>query len=134
MHTVKRAAELTGVPAATLRVWERRYGVVTPSRTEGGYRVYDDAALLRTEIDAEGRATMTRHDGERRVVEVRNAAGATKVFGYDPEGAKTLANLGGLGAGVEARRPQQGAVGRGDPGPPRPPGGGNIAVPGEPGC
>jgi methanogenic corrinoid protein MtbC1 len=44
---VKRAAELTGVPAATLRVWERRYGVVTPSRTEGGYRVYDDAALRR---------------------------------------------------------------------------------------
>ncbi len=47
MHTVKRAAELTGVPAATLRVWERRYGVVTPSRTEGGYRVYDDASLRR---------------------------------------------------------------------------------------
>jgi DNA-binding transcriptional MerR regulator/methylmalonyl-CoA mutase cobalamin-binding subunit len=47
VHTVKRAAELTGVPAATLRVWERRYGVVTPSRTAGGYRVYDDAALRR---------------------------------------------------------------------------------------
>jgi DNA-binding transcriptional MerR regulator len=47
VHTVKRAAELTGVPAATLRVWERRYGVVTPTRTEGGYRVYDDAALRR---------------------------------------------------------------------------------------
>ena len=47
MHTVKRAAELTGVPATTLRVWERRYGVVTPSRTEGGYRVYDDASLRR---------------------------------------------------------------------------------------
>jgi MerR family transcriptional regulator, light-induced transcriptional regulator len=47
VHTVKRAAELTGVPAATLRVWERRYGVVTPSRTEGGYRVYDDASLRR---------------------------------------------------------------------------------------
>lgn len=47
MHTVKRAVELTGVPAATLRVWERRYGVVTPTRTKGGYRVYDDAALRR---------------------------------------------------------------------------------------
>src|SRR4051812_35828147 len=28
-------------------MWERRYGVVTPSRTEGGYRVYDDASLRR---------------------------------------------------------------------------------------
>ena len=28
MYTIKRAAELTGVPAATLRAWERRYDVV----------------------------------------------------------------------------------------------------------
>lgn len=45
MFTIKHAAELTGVPVATLRAWERRYGVVAPSRTEGGYRLYDDAAL-----------------------------------------------------------------------------------------
>lgn len=45
MYTIKRAAELTGVPVATLRAWERRYAVVTPQRTEGGYRLYDDAAL-----------------------------------------------------------------------------------------
>ncbi len=45
MYTIKRAAELTGVPVATLRAWERRYAVVTPQRTEGGYRLYDDGAL-----------------------------------------------------------------------------------------
>ncbi|WP_371417972.1 MerR family DNA-binding transcriptional regulator, partial [Janibacter hoylei] len=27
MYTIKRAAELTGVSAATLRAWERRYDV-----------------------------------------------------------------------------------------------------------
>ena len=47
MYTVKHAAALTGIPAATLRMWERRYAVVTPSRTDSGYRVYDDRALQR---------------------------------------------------------------------------------------
>ena len=47
MYTVKHAAALTGIPAATLRMWERRYEVVTPTRTDSGYRVYDDRALQR---------------------------------------------------------------------------------------
>lgn len=45
MYTIKRAAELTGVPVATLRAWERRYGVVTPRRTDAGYRLYDERSL-----------------------------------------------------------------------------------------
>ena len=47
VYTVKRAAALTGISADTLRMWERRYGVVAPVRTEGGYRLYDDAAIAR---------------------------------------------------------------------------------------
>lgn len=31
----------TGVSQETLRAWERRYGVLRPRRTGGGYRVYD---------------------------------------------------------------------------------------------
>ena len=45
MHTIGHAAALTGIPAATLRAWERRYGLVSPVRTESGYRLYDDHAL-----------------------------------------------------------------------------------------
>ena len=43
------AARLAGVPAATLRVWERRYGVVGPAKTESGQRVYSqhDVSRLR---------------------------------------------------------------------------------------
>ena len=40
MYTIKRAAELTGISVATLRAWERRYGVVAPKRSDGGYRLY----------------------------------------------------------------------------------------------
>lgn len=47
MYTIKRAAELTGVPAATLRAWERRYAVVEPARTDAGYRLYDEDSLGR---------------------------------------------------------------------------------------
>jgi DNA-binding transcriptional MerR regulator/methylmalonyl-CoA mutase cobalamin-binding subunit len=47
MHTVKHAAELTGIPADTIRMWERRYGVVSPTRSDGGYRLYDETALRR---------------------------------------------------------------------------------------
>jgi DNA-binding transcriptional MerR regulator/methylmalonyl-CoA mutase cobalamin-binding subunit len=45
MFTIKQAAQRTGVSEASLRAWERRYGVVTPRRTESGYRMYDEQAL-----------------------------------------------------------------------------------------
>lgn len=47
MYTIKEAATRTGLTVAVLRAWERRYGVVAPTRTAGGYRVYDEAALGR---------------------------------------------------------------------------------------
>ncbi len=46
-YTVKQVAELTGVLETTLRVWERRYAVVSPERSEAGYRRYDDAQVDR---------------------------------------------------------------------------------------
>lgn len=45
MFTISQAAQRTGIPAATLRAWERRYGIVTPRRTDSGYRLYDERAL-----------------------------------------------------------------------------------------
>ena len=42
-------AEATGVPTATLRAWERRYGVPAPKRAGNQYRLYseEDVALIR---------------------------------------------------------------------------------------
>lgn len=45
MVTIKKVAELTGVPEHTLRAWERRYGLVEPARSPSGYRLYDEAAI-----------------------------------------------------------------------------------------
>ena len=46
---IQAAAALSGVPAATLRAWERRYGVPIPRRTASAYRLYnaDDVELVR---------------------------------------------------------------------------------------
>ncbi len=47
MYTIKEASARTGIPVALLRAWERRYAVVSPARTEAGYRLYDDQAIQR---------------------------------------------------------------------------------------
>src|SRR5207342_3679553 len=47
MYTIKQAAARTGLSIPTIRAWERRYGVVSPTRTAAGYRLYDDAAIAR---------------------------------------------------------------------------------------
>lgn len=47
VYTIKRASELLGVPEATLRTWERRYGLGATGRSSSGYRLYDDSALAR---------------------------------------------------------------------------------------
>jgi MerR family transcriptional regulator, light-induced transcriptional regulator len=41
-YRIKSVAAQTGVSTATLRAWERRYGLVQPTRSEGGYRLYSD--------------------------------------------------------------------------------------------
>jgi DNA-binding transcriptional MerR regulator/methanogenic corrinoid protein MtbC1 len=45
MYTIKEASARTGVGAPLIRAWERRYGVVKPTRTPSGYRLYDDATI-----------------------------------------------------------------------------------------
>lgn len=47
-YRIKRVAHLTGINPATLRAWERRYGLVAPDRTDSGYRLYtdEDVAML----------------------------------------------------------------------------------------
>ncbi len=41
-YRIQAVADMTGIPAATLRAWERRYGVPAPERTESSYRLYSD--------------------------------------------------------------------------------------------
>ncbi len=48
-YRIQVAAEQSGLSEQVIRAWERRYGVLKPKRTPGGYRVYTerDIALLK---------------------------------------------------------------------------------------
>ena len=49
-HPIGVVAERTGLSLDVLRVWERRYGVVAPTRAAGGQRLYSDADLERLRL------------------------------------------------------------------------------------
>jgi MerR family transcriptional regulator, light-induced transcriptional regulator len=40
---IREVSRITGVNPITLRAWERRYGLIAPTRTEGGHRLYSCA-------------------------------------------------------------------------------------------
>jgi DNA-binding transcriptional MerR regulator len=47
--TLKAVSRRTGIPAATLRTWQRRYGFMRPERSLGGYRLYGEQDIDRIE-------------------------------------------------------------------------------------
>jgi len=49
-HPIGVASERTGLSLDVLRVWERRYGAVAPTRAAGGQRLYSDADLERLRL------------------------------------------------------------------------------------
>lgn len=46
IYNIKAVSEATGLPAATLRAWERRYGALSPGRTASGYRLYSSRDIV----------------------------------------------------------------------------------------
>ncbi|WP_339843805.1 MerR family transcriptional regulator [uncultured Halopseudomonas sp.] len=45
MIPIREVCKATGVNPVTLRAWERRYGLITPHRTEKGHRLYTEANI-----------------------------------------------------------------------------------------
>jgi MerR family transcriptional regulator, light-induced transcriptional regulator len=57
VYTIKTVVQETGIAPATLRAWERRYGVLSPGRSNGGYRLYSERDIatlrwLKNQVDA----------------------------------------------------------------------------------
>jgi CheY-like chemotaxis protein len=46
VYSIGAVERMLGIPAATVRNWEERYGLVAPERSAGGHRLY-----TRTEVD-----------------------------------------------------------------------------------
>lgn len=56
-YRIAAVSKETGVPIATVRMWERRYGVVSPARSSGNSRLYsrqdiERLSLLKLAVDA----------------------------------------------------------------------------------
>lgn len=47
LYPMRVVSRMTGLPADTIRAWEKRYGAVRPSRTEGRARRYSEAEVRR---------------------------------------------------------------------------------------
>ncbi len=50
VYKIGAVARLTGISPDTLRIWERRYSVVTPERTSTGDRLYDADDIARLQL------------------------------------------------------------------------------------
>jgi MerR family transcriptional regulator, light-induced transcriptional regulator len=91
----------TGVAVPTLRAWERRYGLLTPDRTEGGHRLYSDRdiervrAMLRLLEDGWSAAAAAREV-------VREPASVTHLRPIPGEGAASLDLVRRLEAAIDA--------------------------------
>ena len=46
-YSIKDLEKITGIKAHTIRIWEKRYGIVEPSRTLTNIRFYSDEDLRR---------------------------------------------------------------------------------------
>lgn len=46
-YSIKDLEKLTGIKAHTIRIWEKRYGIVMPERTKSNIRCYSDSDLKR---------------------------------------------------------------------------------------
>jgi methanogenic corrinoid protein MtbC1 len=46
LYNTKAVVHQTGVPAPTLRAWERRYGILTPRRSDNDYRLYSERDII----------------------------------------------------------------------------------------
>ena len=50
IYRIGAVSRLTSIPTGTIRVWERRYGVVEPGRSDGGFRLYSHRDVERLRV------------------------------------------------------------------------------------
>ena len=97
MYTIKQAAARAGVTVPVMRAWERRYGIVAPSRTPAGYRLYDDLAIervraMRALVRAGWQPSIAAHEVlERGAAEALAAAAPGRPAQADERGPESVA-------------------------------------------
>ena len=81
-YRIQVAAELTGLTAPQLRVWEKRYGIPKPRRSDSRYRLYSDEDLVELREMARLVSTgLAPSEAARRVKDARSPSFATLSIG-----------------------------------------------------
>lgn len=91
VYSIGAASRVLGVPAATLRTWQDRYGVVLPQRSPGGHRLYsrDQLEQLRFLADQVA-AGLSPADAHRLLNEQIASGEGLRTAGTDAGGGKLL--------------------------------------------
>lgn len=95
---IEAVARRTGVPAATLRKWEQRYGVLKPDRTEGLHRRYSERDVLRVEW------LKARLEEGYRIGEAAELLGRDPEFGAATDAVELVAEIVAATASPSASR------------------------------
>jgi DNA-binding transcriptional MerR regulator len=89
VYSIGAVAQMLGIPAATLRTWEERYGLPVPERSPGGHRVYsrDQVEQLRF-VKAQLDQGIPPADAHRLLAE--RAAGSVSFGAREAAGTRLL--------------------------------------------
>jgi DNA-binding transcriptional MerR regulator/methylmalonyl-CoA mutase cobalamin-binding subunit len=96
-HPIRVVSQRTGLSTPVLRAWERRYQAVTPSRSEGGQRLYSDHDLRRLQLLA------TAVDGGRSIGLIADL-GLTELEALIDEDRETPVHSVGAATAPDVRR------------------------------
>jgi MerR family transcriptional regulator, light-induced transcriptional regulator len=89
LYSIKDLERITGIKAHTIRIWEKRYGIVAPDRTESNIRLYCDmevkklmnvSILLKNGYKISRVAELDQEQLSRKVMEVSMVSN-----GYDSQ-------------------------------------------------
>lgn len=66
IYSINAVSDITGVPATALRFWENRFGIIKPTRTEGGHRLFsrediDRIKWVKDKMEQEGLRAREAH-------------------------------------------------------------------------
>ena len=89
-----------GVSSELLRAWERRYGLLSPTRTPGGFRLYGDEDERRVV-----RMLAPSRDGSRRRPRLRGSRSPRSTSRRTPAAARCVARRPARGRAAPAARP-----------------------------
>ena len=91
IYSIGAIERMLGLPAATIRNWELRYGLVTPERSEGGHRLYTRSHVEQLRfLQAQVEAGLQPSEAHRLLAERLAARDPLAAFTQAPEGTPVI--------------------------------------------